>query len=147
MMKNSKTKPTFKQSALKSLQTFKDSLPIMVGVILFINLVEPLVGGFYFKFFSDNRFLDSLLGAVFGSVSFGIPITSYVVGGELLEKGISLLAVTAFIMAWTTVGLAMLPLEAKFLSYRFAIFRNLINFFFAIIIAFLTIFTLNVFNF
>ncbi|MBT3312741.1 MAG: hypothetical protein HN379_12190, partial [Desulfobacteraceae bacterium] len=60
------------------------------------------------------------------------------------EDGVSLLAVTAFIMAWTTVGLAMLPLEATFFGKRFAIIRNTINFFFAIIIAILTIYTLKV---
>lgn len=56
----------------------------------------------------------------------------------------SLLAVTAFIMAWTTVGVAMLPLEATFLGKRFAVLRNVINFVFAILIAVLTVATLKV---
>ena len=61
------------------------------------------------------------------------------VGGELLKQGVSLIAITAFILAWTTVGVFMLPLEAKFLGKRFAITRNIINFIFAIIIAVLTV--------
>ncbi len=32
----------------------------------------------------------------------------------------SLIAVTAFILTWTTVGLLMLPLESKFLGKKFA---------------------------
>ena len=66
-------------------------------------------------------------------------LTSYVVGGEFLQRGVSLLAVTAFIMTWTTVGIAMLPLEAKMLGTKFAIWRNVFNFIFAIIISILTV--------
>jgi hypothetical protein len=62
-----------------------------------------------------------------------------------LEEGVSLVAVTAFIMTWATVGIAMLPLEAKFLGKRFAFFRNIVNFFFAGIIAVLTVSTLSLF--
>lgn len=54
----------------------------------------------------------------------------------------SLLTVTAFIMSWTTVGLAMLPLEASFLGKRFALVRNTTNFFLAIVVAVLTVFIL-----
>ena len=79
-----------------------------------------------------------------GSISFGIPITSYIVGGELLKEGVSLLAITAFILAWSTVGVAMLPLEISYLGKRFAIYRNIINFFFSIILAILTITILNI---
>ncbi len=56
-----------------------------------------------------------------------------------MEKGVSLLAVTAFILAWTTVGLAMLPIEMKFLGRRFAIWRNGLNFLNSIIIAVLVV--------
>ena len=45
----------------------------------------------------------------------------------MLEGGVSLLAVTAFILTWVTVGVAMLPLEAKFLGKRFAVARNAVR--------------------
>ena len=58
-----------------------------------------------------------------------------VAGGELLAKGVSLLAVTAFIMSWSTVGVVMLPLEASFLCRKFAVIRNAVNFCFAVLVA------------
>ena len=131
-------------SLQKTLNNLKTALPVIIGVLLLVNLINPLFQNFYPKLFSGNYFLDPFLGALGGSVSFGIPLTSYIAGGELRAGGISLLAVTAFILAWTTVGLAMLPMEITYLGKKFAIWRNLINFFLAIIIAVLTIVTLNI---
>lgn len=141
-MDNSYKQLALKESAYKSVQMFKTSLPIMIGMLLIINLINIYAKDYYSQLFTGNLVLDPLIGAIAGSISFGIPIISYIVGGELLRDGVSLIAVSAFIMSWSTVGLAMLPLEAKFLGKRFAIIRNIINFAFAIIISILTIFTL-----
>ncbi len=134
-----------KQSIKKTIQVFKTALPIMVGMLLLINLLNVFLKDYYSTVFTGNVLLDPFIGSLLGSVSFGIPVTSYIVGGELLLEGVSLLAVTAFIMAWTTVGLAMLPLEASFLGKRFALTRNIVNFIFSLIIAVLVIYTLKVF--
>ena len=115
----------------------------MFGILLLINLLSPFLKNYYATIFTGNYFLDPLIGALVGSISFGIPITSFIISGELLKEGVSLLAVSAFILTWSTVGVAMLPLEISFLGKRFAIYRNLINFLFGIIIAILTILTLN----
>ncbi len=134
-----------KPSIKKTIQVFKTALPIMIGMLLLINLLNVFLKDYYSKVFTGNVLLDPFIGALSGSVSFGVPVTSYIVGGELLLEGVSLLAVTAFIMAWTTVGLAMLPLEASFLGKRFALTRNILNFIFSLIIAVLVIYTLKVF--
>lgn len=109
-------------------------------MLSFLNTVSS---SHYDKIFTGNFFLDPLVGALAGSFSFGIPITSYIVGGELRDQGVGLLAVTAFILSWTTVGIAMLPLEYKYFGKKFAIIRNVINFFFAIILAGITVFTVS----
>jgi len=137
-------KQEIKKSIIKSWNNFKMAIPIMFGILLLVSLMTILWSEQIPNFFTGGIF-DPLWGALAGSISFGIALTSYIVGGELLTKGVSLLAVTAFIMTWTTVGVVMLPLEAKFLGWRFAIYRNIMNFFFAIIIAFLTIETLKLF--
>ena len=135
-----KTKAVF-----KTVQSFKTSLPIMIGILLLINLINLFARDYYSKLFTGNLILDPLIGALAGSFSFGIPITSYIVGGELLKEGISLIAITAFIMSWTTVGTIMMPLEATFLGKRFAFARNGLNFIFAIIISIITVLTLKIF--
>jgi len=139
-----KSQITFKQSFIKSIKSFKMAMPIMVGILLLINLVSVNFQKYYSVIFTGNTFLDSFIGAIAGSISFGMPVTSYIVGGELLQQGVSLLAAAAFIMAWTTVGLTMIPLEASFLGKKFAISRNVVNFIFAILIAIATIYTLKI---
>jgi hypothetical protein len=135
---------TLKKSIKNTLKTFKIAIPILIGVLLLISLIQPYIDGIYKNIFTGNLLLDSAIGAVAGSLSFGIPVTSFIVAGELLKKGISLVAVTAFIVTWTTVGTVMFPLEASCLSKRFAITRNAINFFLAIILAVLVVLTVGV---
>jgi hypothetical protein len=135
-----------KDALAKTLQNLKTSIPIVIGVLMLLNLLNPLVQKYYPKIFTGNYLIDPILGAIGGTISFGIPIASYVIGGELLKEGVSLLAVTAFILSWSTVYSIMLPLEITYLGKRFAILRNSINFITSIIIAILTILTLKFFT-
>jgi len=137
-------KENFKQAAVKSYRTLKMAMPIMAGILMLVSLLSLYLKDYYSKIFTGNIFIDPIIGALSGSISFGMPITSYIAGGELLKQGVSLLAVTAFIMAWTTVGITMIPLEASFLGKRFAITRNIVNFLFSLIIAILVVYTLKI---
>jgi len=94
------------------------------------------------EFLGKGPVVDGLTGALFGSISTGNPLISYVLGGELLERGFSLIAVTAFIVSWVTVGSIQLPAEIITFGRRFALVRNIVSFFCAILIAILTMVTL-----
>jgi hypothetical protein len=82
------------------------------------------------------------MGASVGSVAAGHPLASYLLGGELLQNGVSLIAVTALVVSWVSVGIVQLPAEILMLGARFAVYRNLISFFSAVAIAFLSVYTL-----
>jgi hypothetical protein len=129
-----------------SFETLKSALPIMGGVLLMVSFLNIFLTKYYSQIFTNNSFLDPLIGNIAGSLSFGIPVTSYIIGGELLDEGVSLMTITAFIMSWTTVGVLMLPLESKFLGKKFAVIRNSINFIFSMIIAVLTVYTISFLN-
>jgi len=116
------------------------SVPILLGVLLLIGLITTLVPkAFFSRVFTGNRVLDPLIGAVFGSAAAGSPLTSYVIGGELLNNGISLVAVLAFIVSWVTVGAVQLPAESMMLGKSFALLRNGISLIMAVVIAVLTV--------
>ncbi len=134
-----------RSSLRKTFQSIQASLPILMGVLLVLSILNPLFKEYYPKIFTGNYLVDPLIGTIAGSFSFGIPIASYVVGGELLKEGVSLLVVTAFIFSWTTVGIPMIFLESAHLGKRFAFMRNALNFFLAILIAMLTTITLRIF--
>ena len=87
----------------------------------------------------SDQIIDTLIGALAGSIAGGNPVTSFIIGGELMSQGVSMLAITAFIVAWVTVGVIQLPAEALMLGKRFALLRNVISFITAVIIAILTV--------
>ena len=92
--------------------------------------------------FSGNAVWDTLIGTLSGAVAVGQPIVSYIIGGELLEQGISIYAVTAFVLAWVTLGIVQLPVEAEVLGLRFTVYRNILAFFSTLIVSVATAWTL-----
>ncbi len=115
-----------------------------MGMLLLVSLSMKAVSpGFYSKIFTGNKLIDPLVGAVLGSLSAGNAMNSYIIGGEFLSQGVSLLAVTAFILTWVSVGIIQLPAESMILGKRFAITRNVFSFLTALIISVLTFATLS----
>ncbi len=128
-----------KDSFLRAGKSLFFNSPIIIGVLILIGLARNLIAlENYSKLFS-NSFLDSFIGASLGSILAGNPITSYVVGGELLNQGISLIAITAFLVSWVTVGLVQMPAEILLLGKKYAITRNVVAFFSSILVAIITV--------
>jgi uncharacterized membrane protein YraQ (UPF0718 family) len=123
-------------SWVKTKQTIKVTAPLVLGMILLISCLDLLLNSkWILALFQKNVFLDSLIGGAVGSLATGNPITSYILGGEFLQAGVSLVAVTAFILTWVTVGLVQLPAESMMLGKKYAITRNVLSFVSAIIMA------------
>ena len=132
-----------KQDIKKTVTVFINILPIIVGMLLATSLVVTLFPGKITDgLFVNGNILDATLGAAVGSIAAGHPMASYLLGGELLANGVGLIAVTALLVSWVTVGIVQLPAETLMLGTRFAIYRNMISFFVAIVIAFVTVSTL-----
>lgn len=132
-----------KKSIIKAGRGLWKAFPMILGTILLISLLSTIIPkSFYTMFFNKSPFLDSLIGGIIGSISAGSPIISYIFGGEMLNQGVSILAVTSFLVAWVTVGFIQLPAESTILGKKFALFRNLTAFLMSIIVAILTVLTL-----
>lgn len=132
-----------KASLKKTIRTFINILPTIVGMLMATSLVvtlfpEEISAGL----FGHGDIPDAMLGAAIGSIAAGHPLASYLLGGELLSGGAGLITVTAMLVTWVTVGIVQLPAEALMLGTRFAIYRNIVSFCVAIIIALLTVYTL-----
>jgi len=131
---------SIKQSAYKAAKGLWMALPMILGTVLLISLISSIVPkSFYLTVFSQNSFLDSFIGSTIGSISAGNPITSYIFGGEMLNQGIGLIAVTAFLVSWVTVGLIQLPAESAILGKKFALLRNITAFILSIVVAIITV--------
>ena len=132
-------------SAEKTYRSMLQVIPQILGILLLVSLLLTVIPSEWYEMvFSGHPLVDPIAGAALGSIAAGNPVTSYIIGGELLNTGISLTAVTAFIVAWVTVGVIQLPVEMNILGKRFAIARNLCGFICAILIAIATEVTLSV---
>lgn len=124
----------------QALKGITQMLPIMFAMLLLVSIFTNLVPkSFYNSLFTGNIWTDSLIGDVLGSILMGNPITGYVIGNELLQNGVGLVAVTAFLVAWVTVGVVQLPVEIIIMGKGFAIARNVTAFFMAIVVAIITV--------
>ncbi len=127
---------TFVRSLMKSFRMFLNILPMLLAVILSVGLFGALVSQeMLASVFQGNMFYDTLIGTLAGGVSVGQPVASYIIGGELLESGVSLYAIVALIVSWVTLGLVQLPLEQALFGRRFTIRRNLLGLIFAMLVA------------
>ncbi len=144
MKKENSTKDKqLSQVILDTAGSFATSLPTLLGVILLMGIfLANVPKEMLFRFFGAGAFRDTLVGSVIGSVSGGNAVTSYLIGGELLAQGGSLFAVTAFLVAWVTVGIIQLPAEASLLGRKFAIARNILSFILVIPVSIATVLTL-----
>ena len=117
--------------------------PNILAVVLLSGLIMEFVPmNRLSEFLGGGLLTDGFVGAGIGSISIGNPLVSYVLGGELLEQGVSLMAVTALLVSWVTVGSIQLPAEIQTFGARFALLRNALSFLFAILIAVLMLLTM-----
>ncbi len=129
-----------KDSFLKSLRSIWNIFPILLGVILLIGLVNSLIPiARLIEPLQGNFFLDPVIGSLAGSILAGNPINSYVLGGEMLDQGVDLLVVTAFLISWVTVGFIQITPEALILGKRFTVTRNITAFILSILGALVTV--------
>lgn len=136
-------KRSFKKSLNSALKSFLSISPMIIAVIMFVGILKTFVTkDMFILLFTKNAFVDTLIGTLIGAVSVGQPIVSYIIGGELLDMNVSMYAVTAFILSWVTLGVVQLPLEIEILGLKFTIYRNILAFFFTLIVSILTVLTL-----
>lgn len=128
--------------ALKNLMMIGPMLLSIIGLIgLFKTYITPQM---LKTLFNGSALHDMLVGIGIGSVSVGQPFISYLVCSELLDNGASFYGVTAFILAFVTLGILQLPLEFSVFGLRFTLVQNFLALLFSFILAFSSTYTLQV---
>jgi len=134
-------KVKLRQAFFKTSKSLLNMTPILLGVILLISMIEVLVPKeFFWKLFTKNPLIDPFIWASLWSIMAWNPITGYILWKWFLDEWVSLIAVTAFLVCWVTVGLVQLPVEISVLGKKFAISRNISAFFMSVIVAIVTVY-------
>jgi len=133
-----------KKSSLKSLKWLWDIFPILIWIILLISIINNLIPKtFYKNIFTWNMLIDSFIWDALWSVLTWNPITGYIIWKWFLDVNISLIAITSFLVSWTTVWFIQLPAESLVLWKKFAIYRNIWAFIISIFVSITTVFIYN----
>ncbi len=131
------------KNAAKTLYVISPMLLAVIGLVgLFKTFVTPQM---LHTLFNGSALHDMLMGVGFGGVSVGQPFLSYIIGGELLDEGASFYGVTAFILAFVTLGVVQLPMEFSIFGLRFTLVRNLLSLIFAFLLSVAITVTLRLF--
>ena len=129
----------------KAVSIFISMTPLLLGVIGLVGIMQTYItADMMASIFGWGIIGDTLIGTFIGAISSGNPTVSYLIGGELLENGVSLYAVTAFILSWVTLGIIQLPAESEVFGFRFTLYRNLLSLISTIIIAIATVITVGI---
>ena len=130
-------------SFYRAIKSLGSALPTLLGVVLLLGLFLTLVSKqLIASVFTGELLRDTLIGSAIGSIAAGNAVNSYIIGGVLMKEGVSLFAITAFIVTWVTVSIVQFPAEAAILGKRFAVIRNSLSFFLAIFVSIATVTTL-----
>ncbi len=136
---------SFIKELRKALSVFISMAPLLLGVIGLVGIMQTYItADMMASIFGWGVIGDTFIGAFVGAISSGNPTVSYLVGGELLEEGVSLYAVTAFILSWVTLGIIQLPAESEVFGFRFTLYRNLLALISTIVIAIATVITVGI---
>ena len=126
-----------RMSLKRAWKSFENILPQMLGMILFVGLIvaflspeviSRILGG-------SSGWIGVLIAAVIGSVSLIPAFVAFPMAKILLDHGAGHMQLAAFVSTLTMVGILTLGLEIKFFGKKFTIWRNVLAFLFALVIA------------
>ena len=136
---------TMKKAFKKALISFISITPMLIAVMGLVGIMQIyLTPDILSTFFGHGSLVDTLVGTLAGAISMGQGMISYVVAEGLMEEGVSNYALSAFILAWVTLGLVQLPAEASVFGLKFTFNRNVLTLISTIIIAYATVLTVGV---
>ena len=135
-----KEQRSYSLSLKRSAVSMLHMMPMILAIVGLVGLFQSYITEeMLASVFNGNAVHDTLLGTLAGMVAVGQAIVSYILGGELLKEGVSLYAVTAFVLAWVTLGVVQLPMEASVLGVGFTWRRNLLALLSTILVSVVTV--------
>jgi len=133
---------TLKKAFTKAFMSFISITPMLIAVMGLVGLMQIYITpDILSTFFGYGSLMDTLIGTLAGAISMGQGMISYVVAEGLMEQGVSHYALSAFILAWVTLGFVQLPAEASVFGIKFTFYRNVLTLISTIIIAYTTVLT------
>lgn len=121
-----KNREKTKDALLKSWKTFRNIIPDVLSIMLFVGLSLSLLTPSFISSIIGEK--SGLIGIVYSTILGSVAlIPSFVVfplGDTLVQNGAGLPQVAAFMSTLMAVGITTLPMEQKIFGRSFAYSRN-----------------------
>ncbi len=143
-----KSRQKTKQALLKAWNSFKNILPLLLGVVIIvglmlsildIKLITKIIG-------KDSQALGVFIASIVGSITLIPGFIAFPTAALLLQGGAGYIQIAAFVQTLMMVGIVTLPMEIKYFNRKIAIIRNLLSYILSIGVAYLVGFILGIWN-
>lgn len=115
-----------KGALLKSWKMFRNLIPSMLSIMLFVGLsLSILTPSFISSIIGEKSgFIGIVYSAIIGSVALIPSFVVFPLGNTLVQNGAGLPQVAALMSTLMSVGITTLPMEQKIFGRSFAYSRN-----------------------
>ncbi|MGF9966036.1 hypothetical protein [Bacillus rhizoplanae] len=115
-----------KDALLKSWKMFRNLIPSMLSIMLFVGLsLSILTPSFISSIIGEKSgFIGIIYSAIIGSVALIPSFVVFPLGNTLVQNGAGLPQVAALMSTLMSVGITTLPMEQKIFGRSFAYSRN-----------------------
>ncbi len=125
-----------KQALMVARKVFIKMLPALLIIIGLVGLLLGLVPPETIKLYLGDEagLWGTSMAGIIGALVFIPNIVAVPLAGSLLRSGAAVMTVAAFLTTLTMVGTVTAPLEIKELGIKYTLLRNLLSFFFALLV-------------
>jgi len=133
-----KSRTKTKQALIKAWNSFKNILPMLLGVILLVGLILSILDTDFITRIigKESGVLGVFLASIVGSVTLIPGFIAFPTAALLLQGGAGYIQIAAFVQTLMMVGIVTLPLEIKYFNKKVAAFRNILSFVLSIGVAY-----------
>lgn len=126
-----------KKALIRAWKSFENVMPQFLGIVLIVGImlavlkpevISRIIGG-------GSGVFGVIVSAVVGSITIMPTFVAFPTAQMMLDNGAGYPQVAALVSTLTMVGIVTLPLEAKYLGKKAALYRNLVAFLFSFIVA------------
>lgn len=125
-------------SLKKSFDLFKNLLPDLLAIMLFVSLSLSILSPDKISIIigEQSGVIGIIVSIIIGSLALIPSFIVFPLGATLLENNAGLPQVAALVSSLMAIGIVSFPVESKIFGMRFAILRNLGAFIFTILFTF-----------
>ena len=133
-----KSRQKTKKALIKAWNSFKNIIPMLLGVIFLIGLILSIIDTEFISRIIGEKSgaLGVLLASVLGSVTLIPGFIAFPTAALLLAGGAGYTQIAAFVQTLMMVGIITLPMEIKYFNKKVAILRNVLSFVLSIGVAY-----------